>query len=190
MMRRILGVAAAAGLAAAVAGPADASGAKFEPTLEAAPERLGLRSSGTAYYAGVIRVYDAALYAPAGSSSASVVAGTVPRCLVLAYRRDVTRDLIVEAATKVLERQGVASGALGAPLERLHAAYRDVRAGDRYRLCHAPGRKAELSLNGEVLAREGGDAFAAAYFGIWLRDGAISETLREALLSEASTPAS
>lgn len=189
-MRHFLAFMTAAGLSAVLSGAAGASGAKFEPALETTPERLALRSTGTAYYAGVIRVYDAALYAPTGSSAASVAAGTVPRCLVLAYRRDVTRDLIVAAATRVLERQGVAPGSLGASLERLHAAYRDVRAGDRYQLCHVPGGRAELSLNGEVLARDGGDAFAAAYFGIWLRDGAISETLREALLGVAGGPAS
>lgn len=182
---------AATALSLVLAASATADAAAFEPVLETAQERLNLRSAGTAYYAGVIRVYDAALYAPAGSSAAAVAAGTVPRCLVLAYRRDVTRNLIVEAATRVLARQGVAPDSLGAPLERLHAAYRDVRAGDRYRLCHAPGGSAELAVNGELLAREGGDAFATAYFGIWLKDGAISETLREALLlDDAGSPAS
>lgn len=189
-MRRLLRVSAAACLATALSGAAGASGATFEPTLAATPARLALRSTGTAYYAGVVRVYDAALYAPMGSSAAAVAAGSVARCLVLAYQRGVSRDLIVEAANRVLERQGVAPASLGAPLDRLHAAFRDVRVGDRYQLCHAPGGRAELSLNGEVLARDGGDAFAAAYFGIWLRKGAISESLREALLGDAGGPAS
>ena len=181
---------AATALSLVLAAPATAGTAGFEPALETAGERLGLRSTGTAYYARVIGVYDAALYSPPGSSAGALAAGSVPRCLVLAYRRNVTRDLIVTAANEVLASQGIAPDSLGEPLERLHAAYRDVRAGDRYRLCHTPGGSAELALNDEVLARAGGDAFAAAYFGIWLRDGAISEPLREALLGRELAPAS
>ena len=69
---------------------------------------------------------------------------------------------------------------------RLNAAYRDVAAGDRYQLCHAPGADTRLSLNGEELIRIPGDDFAVAYFGIWLRDGAISEDLRSALLGDVA----
>ena len=173
---------AAAALVATLAGTAAANAPKFEPVLDATTGALALRSTGSAYFAGVIRVYDAALYALPGADRGTLTAGTAPRCLVLAYRRAVTRDLIVEAANEVLERQGIEAAALGAPLDQLHAAYRDVGPGDRYRLCHAPGGKAELALNGEILAEVGGDAFATAYFGIWLRDGAISEPLRESLL--------
>jgi hypothetical protein len=57
-------------------------------------------------------------------------------------------------------------------------------------LCHAPGRATRLLLNGQELSRIDGEDFAAAYFGIWLRDGAISEELRATLLGDAATPAS
>jgi hypothetical protein len=173
---------AATFLVATLTGAAAANAPNFEPVLDATTGALALRSTGSAYYAGVIRVYDAALYAVPGADPDALTAGTASRCLILAYRRAVSRDLIVEAANEVLERQGIEAAALGAPLDQLHAAYRDVGPGDRYRLCHTPGGEAELALNGEVLARVGGDAFATAYFGIWLRDGAISEPLRESLL--------
>ena len=89
----------------------------------------------------------------------------------------------------LLQRQGVVMGPLQARLERLNAAYRDVGAGDRDQLCHAPGAETRLSLNGEELIRIPGDDFAVAYFGIWLRDGAISDDLRSALLADPSLPA-
>jgi hypothetical protein len=98
----------------------------------------------------------------------------------------VTRDIIITAADTVLQRQAVPLPALAARLDRLNAAYRDVDAGDRYQLCHAPGGDTRLSLNDEELIRIPGDDFAAAYFGIWLRDGAISEDLRSALLGDGA----
>jgi len=175
-------------LALFVAGAASASRAGFDPALSLDGSRLALRGSGTAYYARIFRVYDAALYAPAGTPLSEVVAGHAPRCLLLEYRREVTRDLITTAAVTVLTRQGVALPALQARLDRLHGAYRDVGAGDRYMLCHAPGRDTRLLLNGQELTRIAGDDFAAAYFGIWLSDGAISEELRATLLDDAVAP--
>ena len=179
-----------AAVALLVAGTADASRGAFDPALSLDGSRLALRGSGTAYYARIFRVYDAALYAPAGAPLSEVVAGHAPRCLVIEYRREVARDLIVTAAMTVLSRQGVALPALEERLDGLHGAYRDVGEGDRYTLCHAPGRDTRLLLNGKELARVRGDDFAAAYFGIWLRDGAISEDLRAALLSATTLPAS
>jgi hypothetical protein len=156
----------------------------FSPGVTLGSDHLAMRGSGTAYYARLFRVYEAALYAPPGSRAADLVAGSAPRCLLIEYRRPVTRDIIVTAADAVLERQAVAIAPLQARLDRLNAAYRDVDAGDRYQLCHAPGADTRLSLNGEELVRIPGDDFAAAYFGIWLRDGAISEELRSALLAD------
>lgn len=160
--------------------------AGFAPALELGTARLAIQGSGTAYYARLFRVYDAALYAPAGSRAADLVAGSLPRCLLIEYRRPVTRDMIATAAETVLERQGVALAPLQARLERLNAAFRDVADGDRYQLCHAPGGETRLTLNTEELIRIPGDDFAAAYFGIWLRDGAISEELRSALLGDGA----
>ena len=158
----------------------------FAPAVELGGERLAMRGSGTAYYARLFRVYEAALYAPAGSRAPDLVAGTAPRCLLIEYRRAVTRDIIAAAADGVLQSQGVAIEPLQTRLVRLNAAYRDVAAGDRYQLCHAPGGDTRLSLNGEELIRIPGDDFAIAYFGIWLRDGAISEDLRSALLGDGA----
>jgi len=176
---------AAVGLLAGHSAKAGAP-AGFAPVLELGAEQLTIRGSGTVHYARLIRVYDAVLYAPAGRPAADLVEGSTPRCLQIEYRRAVRKDIIIEAADTVLQRQAVALSALEARLDRLNAAYRDVDAGDRYQLCHAPGGETRLSLNGEELVRIPGDDFAVAYFGIWLRDGAISEELRSALLGDGA----
>ena len=67
-------------------------------------------------------------------------------------------------------------------LERLNAAYRDVKPGDRYALTYLPGRGTELSLNGSPLTVIEGADFAAAYFGIWLGRRPIDEKLKRELL--------
>jgi hypothetical protein len=164
--------------------------AGFAPTVLLGNEPLAMRGSGTAYYARLFRVYEAALYAPPGTEVHDLVEGAAARCLLIDYQRPVTRDVIVAAADTVLQRQGVALGPLQDRLERLSAAYRDVDAGDRYQLCHVPGADTRLSLNGEELIRIPGDDFAVAYFGIWLRDGAISDELRSSLLGAVPSRAS
>ena len=178
---------AAVGLLAGHSAKAGAP-AGFAPVLELGAEQLTIRGSGTVHYARLIRVYDAVLYAPAGRPAADLVEGSTPRCLQIEYRRAVRKDIIIEAADTVLRRQGVPVAALQGRLDRLKNAYRDVGPGDRYQLCHAPGGDTRLSLNGEELIRIPGEDFAVAYFGIWLRDGAISDELRSALLADGAAP--
>jgi len=187
---RLLLAIATAALTLTGAGAAHAARQVFEPGMDVDGRQLVLHGSGTAYYARIFRVYDAALYAAPGTPMSDLVTGRAPRCLLIEYRRDVTRELIVTTALTVLERQGIALTPLRARLEQLHGAYQDVGAGDRYALCHTPGGATRLSLNGVELARISGDDFAAAYFGIWLRDGAISEELRATLLATGGSPAS
>jgi acyl-CoA synthetase (AMP-forming)/AMP-acid ligase II len=67
-------------------------------------------------------------------------------------------------------------------IERINAAYRDVKPGDRYSLTYLPGRGTELALNGKPLIVIEGADFAAAYFGIWLGREPIDENLKRDLL--------
>jgi hypothetical protein len=185
MTRSPLFASLAAAALALAAGAATA--AEFSQTMRSGGDELVLKTSGSARFAGVFHVYDAALYGQRGATARDIVAGGVHRCLVLEYKRTVTRDKIVTAAEKVLDRQRVDLAPLRERVDGLHRAYRDVSAGDRYALCHAPGRDTRLTLNGETLATVPGDDFAAAYFGIWLREGAISDSLRDALLGREDT---
>ena len=155
----------------------------FAPAREHAGYPLSLLGKGTARYAGIFHVYDAALYGPAGSEPARLLASDTPHCLEILYRMDVPAARIRDAAETILGRQQQERlGELRERVDRLHAAYVDVTEDDRYALCYAPGRGTELTLNGRLLAAVPGLDFATAYFGIWLAEEPISAPLREALL--------
>lgn len=147
-------------------------------------EPLELRSTGSAYYARFIHVYDAALYVPADTRPDELLDSETPKCLALSYRVDLKGSDIRKAADKVLARQHgeQALVAWRQDITALHAAYRDVGNGDRYALCHHPRLGTELSLNGKPLTRIDTPGFDALYFGIWLREDAISRRLRDNLV--------
>lgn len=143
--------------------------------------RLELRSSGSAYYAGIIHVYDAALFADPRTEPDDLLDSDVAKCLTLSYRVGVKAADIRKAATKVLARQHDDLTAWRDEIDALHAAYRDVDDGDRYSLCHHPRLGTELLLNDVPLKRIETPGFDGLYFGIWLGDKAISKPLRDEL---------
>ena len=61
---------------------------------------------------------------------------------------------------------------------------RNVQEGDVYRLEYQPGKALSLSLNGQILWQGGDARLAEMYFGIWLREPAISPELRLSLLGK------
>ena len=67
-------------------------------------------------------------------------------------------------------------------LDALHALYRDVEEGDRYRLTYVPGVGTTLALNGQPLGTIPGADFARDYFGIWLGPEPINESFRDQIL--------
>jgi hypothetical protein len=155
----------------------------FAHAKEWAGQTLTLKSQGSAYYAGLFHVYDAALYAPPQSTPQQVLDKDMPRCLILHYRINLSRQQFIEAGLGILQRQQSDIKALQSRLEHLHGAYRDVKAGDRYALCYLSSLGTQLLLNGQPLVQIEGEDFARAYFGIWLAEAAISEPLRETLLN-------
>ncbi len=74
-------------------------------------------------------------------------------------------------------------------LDRIRAAYRDVKPGDRYALTYRPGSGTELSFNGTTLVVIQGDDFASAYFSIWLGKQPLDPGLKEDLLRKGEVPA-
>ena len=70
-------------------------------------------------------------------------------------------------------------------LDRIRAAYRDVKPGDRYALTYRPGSGTELSFNGTTLVVIQGDDFAAAYFSIWLGKQPLDRGLRKTCSGKA-----
>lgn len=127
-------------------------------------------------------VYAAALYAPSELSAKQAWDQKKALRLTLYYFRDIDRNDVIKAANTTLERQQ-ASASLKPELEKLHARFRDIQAGDRYALDFRPGRGLNLEINGQVLFSSRDDALARAYLGIWLAPKGLSEELRSKLLN-------
>ena len=158
----------------------------YAPTMERNGATMELKGSGEAHYMGFVEVYEAALYGKRGVAAEQLLRRDVPMCLRLDYQRAIGREDIVKAAETVLKRQNEASALepLRARIDRFHAAYVDVGDDDHYVLCYAPDAGSELALNGKTVVRIKGRDFAAHYFALWLGEQPLSESLKEALLSE------
>lgn len=126
-------------------------------------------------------VYAAALYAPSDLSAKQAWAQQKALRLTLYYFRDIDRNDVIKAANTTLERQQ-ANASLKPELEKLHARFRNIQAGDRYALDYRPGRGLHLEINGQVVFSSRDDALARAYLGIWLAPEGLSASLRNTLL--------
>lgn len=124
-------------------------------------------------------LYDATLERTAGTLGASWSAEGVPLRLTLCYRRSIKREWLIEAAQTHLP--DALSAPLQAAVEGLHERYRDVAAGDCYRLTHLPDGRTQLALNGTLQFETRTPGFKALYFGLWLGDEPLSVALKEAL---------
>lgn len=149
---------------------------------------LQLKGAGLARYAVFIRIYGAGLYGPEGVPADSLLELGEPKRLDIHYFVDINASDLALAANTILERQLSADAlqALKPRIDRLHAAYRSVRPGDRYVMEYLPGRGTVLRLNGERLVSVEGSDFARAYFGIWLGEPPLSRSLRDALFGMAT----
>lgn len=129
-------------------------------------------------------VYAAALYAPPGLSARQALEQQQDLRLELYYFRDIDRNDVIKAATVTLARQQPAAALanLQPELERLHASFRPIRAGDRYALDYRPQQGLNLQINGKSVFSSRNDALAQAYLGLWLAPKGLSEPLRNALL--------
>lgn len=152
---------------------------------------MNLMGKGEVYYLGLIKVYDAALYAENGNGGQPLIDSETSRCLKLTYDVSLAVKDFVLGAETILARQlspAEISG-LRQQIDMLHSAYLDVQKGDSYSLCYnAPQQLTTLSLNGTELVAVPSKEFAKAYFGIWLGDiQPIDEKLRDRLLGRSGT---
>lgn len=177
----------AAPLAAGAAVPTEIEGVSFPASVQAGEAELPLFGTGLLRYRVLFRGYVGGLYLPPNATAAAV-GKDVPKALELSYFWAIKGKLFGEAATELLVRQHGPERvrALKKQLDAMHALYRDVEVGDRYRLTYVPGRGTELRLNGELLGTVPGADFARDYFGIWLGRDPLNADFRDAILkSEA-----
>lgn len=146
------------------------SGIDFAPAVSIQGTEVPLRGGGLFRYAVVFRVYTGVLYAPRDLAGGQLLEADVPKRLELHYLMDINGDDFRRSGNALLEKQQSADvlATLADRLQTFNAAYRDVRAGDRYALEYHPDVGTRLLQNGEELVRVPGHDFARAYFGIWL----------------------
>lgn len=154
---------------------------------QASTNNLTAYSSGEVYYLGLVKVYDAALYVDEQERVADILNPLVSKCLELTYHVRLTTKDFVKSAEAVLSRQLSSQDLekLKPHIELLHASYKPVEKGDRYRLCYqADLQQTMLKLNDEELVAIVSEDFSRAYFGIWLNpEKPLDRSLQEDLLS-------
>jgi hypothetical protein len=157
---------------------------QFDDSVSVGGATLPLRNAALLRYLVVIRAYVAALYLPEGLPSSNALSD-VPKRLELSYLVSIKGSDFGNGAAPALERNlgPERLAGLRSRIDRINAAYRDVRPGDRYSLTYHPGRGTELALNGSPLVTIEGADFAEAYFGIWLGQEPIDEKLKSDLLA-------
>lgn len=103
--------------------------------------------------------------------------------LDIRYARDISRERLVESSVSEMRRLGFGDEAT---LARWSAAmagvFPEVRRGDRLVGVHLPGRGASFFSADRYLGTVPEDAFAEAFFAIWLDARTREPRLREALL--------
>jgi hypothetical protein len=163
----------------------------FPPVYQLAQETLTHIGQGTARYARIIPVYDAALYATPAVPAAQLLDPAAAKRLEIVYRVAIKAGDLARAAEQVLARQHPQEwlARWRTQLDELHAGYRDVQRGDRYTLTYLPAQGLWLEFNGERIITVPDAEFAALYFGIWLGEEPLSEPLRQQLVSAAGSAA-
>jgi hypothetical protein len=133
--------------------------------------------SGTLRYFG-LRIYDATLWSPGGVWSASQ-----PFALELRYARSFDGAAI---ARRSIEEMRAQRSIPDATLERwetqMRTLFPDVQAGDRLIGVRQPGQGAVFYQDARRLGRIDDEAFADAFFGIWLGPATRAPALRARLL--------
>lgn len=162
-----------------------ATSAAFAARVHDADTTLVRLGQGTAHYARVVPIYDAALYLQAEAGPQDILDPGVAKRLDIVYRVPIKASDLITAAERMLSRQNPESvlARWQAQIDTLHAAYRDVQRGDRYALVFRPGDGLWLEFNGERVAQIDDAEFANLYLAIWFGDPPLSEPLKRALIN-------
>lgn len=129
-----------------------------------------------------IKGCDIALYAEAETKKSAIL-DDFPKCLELYYYRTIKSDQFAVAAWETLRKgwDEKRRNAEKSAIDRIHALYKDVSKGDRYRLIYIPDVGTRLFLNGKSLGCVEGAGFAEVYFSIWIGKTPMDLKLRDML---------
>ncbi|MGE7993556.1 chalcone isomerase family protein [Pseudomonas sp. NPDC089554] len=125
-------------------------------------------------------VYQARLWSPTATFS-----WDQPFALELIYRRELSRDTLVQASIDEMRRMGgdaVDEARLTSWDSEMRKAFVDVQPGQRITGLYQPGKGASFYVDGEPQHTVADADFARAFFAIWLDTRTRSPELRRELL--------
>jgi len=88
-----------------------------------------------------------------------------------------------------MSRQGVSEKQRSVWLQSLEKIFPDIASGDTLIGLHLPDKGTMFLHNGKLVGDISGDAFAKAFFGIWLDERTSAPKLRSALIATRCPPA-
>jgi hypothetical protein len=158
--------------------------ADFPQSIEVGDQELVLRNASVLEYL-FVDVYSAALLTPPEQPLDNPITDGEPLHLELYYYRDIGREDVIKAAWVALERQynEQTLNELRPEIDKLHATFTDISAGDRYALTLDAGHSLSLKYNGKESFSSDDKELAQAYVGIWLRENGLSDKLRKRLIA-------
>lgn len=127
-----------------------------------------------------LRIYQARLWSPVAP-----VSWEQPFALELIYRRELSRDALVQASLEEMRRLGggsVDEARLAAWDGEMRKAFVDVQPGQRITGLYQPGKGGSFYVDGEFRHAVADADFARAFFAIWLDARTRNPQLRRELL--------
>ncbi|MGP0172309.1 chalcone isomerase family protein [Pseudomonas sp. NCHU5208] len=125
-------------------------------------------------------VYNAKLWSPSRP-----VKFDQPFALELTYRRNISRETLVETSLDEIRRidaKALQGGREAQWAEEMRQAFVDVRDGTRITGVYLPGKGCQFYVDGKLQHVIDDPVFARAFFSIWLDPQTRSPKLRAALL--------
>lgn len=134
-------------------------------------------------------VYSAQFWSQ-GEASGAPLEQAEPFALELTYQRSISREDLVAASLKEIRRLAVkplSSTQLAGWEREMMRAFVDVRSGDRITGVYQPGEGARFYVGDTLQHQVADEAFARAFFSIWLDPRTRNPELRSRLLGAAKS---
>ena len=197
MIRRlfIIAIAAASGLLAPIAAPAQATevaGVKFEPSVQVGGTKLQLNGAGVRYKA-IFKVYAAGLYlSTKAASPEAALAAPGPKLLQIVMLREIDGNELGKLFTKGMEqnvaREDFSKSIPGIMrMSDVFSTRKKLAAGESFALEWVPGSGTIIIVNGKPAGEPIKEPeFYASLMKIWLGNSPADSMLKEALLGKAA----
>jgi len=109
--------------------------------------------------------------------------------LEIQYIRSFKGNDLAKRTIDEMSRQGVSEKQRTVWLQSLEKIFPDIASGDTLIGLHLPDKGTMFLHNGKLVGDISGDAFAKAFFGIWLDERTSAPKLRSALIATRCPPA-